>query len=130
VRKSAGGRPDAPLSEATFYILLSMSPSPKHGYAILKEVRFLSGGRVTLSTGTLYGAIRRLLEQGWIERTEDPHPDQTARRRQAYALTRAGRHSLDAETGRLRAMVRAVNLEPSGEGVSAAAGGPAVARAR
>lgn len=117
MRKSAGVRPDPPLSEATFYILLSMSPSPKHGYAILKEVRFLSGGRVTLSTGTLYGAIRRLLEQGWIERAEDPLPDQTARKRQVYALTRAGRGALDAETGRLRAMVKAVSLTPSREGV-------------
>jgi DNA-binding PadR family transcriptional regulator len=117
VRKTAGVHPDPPLSEATFYILLSMSPTPKHGYAILKEVRYLSGGRVTLSTGTLYGAIRRLLEQGWIERAEDPLPDQTNRKRQTYTLTRAGRRLLDAEVGRLRAMVRAAGLQPAGGGV-------------
>ena len=116
MRKTAGVRPDSPLSEATFYILLSMSPSPKHGYAILKEVRFLSGGRVTLSTGTLYGAIKRLLEQGWIERAADPRPDQAARKRQTYALTHDGRRVLDAELRRLQAMVRAAGLQPLGEG--------------
>ena len=46
-----------PLREPTFFILLSLSPGPKHGYAILKEVEALSDGRVRLSTGTLYGAI-------------------------------------------------------------------------
>jgi DNA-binding PadR family transcriptional regulator len=114
--KSPDARPDAPLSEATFYIMLSMAPGPKHGYAILKEVRLLSAGRVALSTGTLYGAIKRLLEQGWIERTEDPLPDQTARRRQAYALTQTGRRVQEAEIRRLQAMVRAAGLHPAPEG--------------
>ena len=57
----------APLSESTFYILLSLAPGPQHGYAMLKDVESLSGGRLRLSTGTLYGAIQRLLEQAWIE---------------------------------------------------------------
>ena len=116
--RSPGPRPDPPLSEATFYIILSISPGPKHGYAILKDVQSLSEGRVTLSTGTLYGAIRRLLEEGWIERTEDPLRDQTARKRQTYALTGKGRRALDAETTRLRAMVRAAGLRPIGEGAT------------
>ena len=114
--RSPDARLDPPLSEATFYIMLSMSPGPRHGYAILKDVRFLSDKRVALSTGTLYGAIKRLLEQGWIERAADPRPDQAARRRQAYALTRTGRRVLDAETGRLQAMVKAAVLQPKGEG--------------
>jgi DNA-binding PadR family transcriptional regulator len=114
--RSSGLRPDPPLSEATFYIMLSMSPGPKHGYAILKEVRLLSDGRLVLSTGTLYGAIKRLLEQGWIDRTEDPRRDHTVRRRQAYALTHSGRRVLDAETRRLQTMVRAAGLQPLGEG--------------
>jgi DNA-binding PadR family transcriptional regulator len=114
--RSSRARADSPLSEATFYILLSMSPGPKHGYAILKDVRFLSDGQVTLSTGTLYGAIKRLLEQGWIERAADPRPGEATRRRQAYALTHAGRRVLDAETGRLQAMVRAAGLRPAEEG--------------
>jgi DNA-binding PadR family transcriptional regulator len=116
VMRSPDARLDPPLTEATFYIMLSMSPAPKHGYAILKDVRFLSAGQVALSTGTLYGAIRRLLDQGWIERTEDPLPDQTARKRQTYALTHDGRRVLDAELRRLQAMVRAASLQPLGEG--------------
>jgi len=55
-----------PLTEATFFILLSLAPGAKHGYAILKEVPLLSQQRVTLSTGTLYGALKRLLTAGWI----------------------------------------------------------------
>lgn len=55
-------RPVEPLSEAVFFILLSIQNSPKHGYAIMKEVEQLSDQRIRLSTGTLYGAIKRLLE--------------------------------------------------------------------
>jgi DNA-binding PadR family transcriptional regulator len=95
-------QPTSPLTEATFFILLSLSPSPKHGYAIMKEVKALSKGRVVFSTGTLYGAIRRLLEQGWIKRATDPKPNPTDRERKAYALTEKGRRVVNAETERLR----------------------------
>ena len=64
-----------PLSESTFLILLSLAPGPKHGYAIMKEVAALSGNRVQLSTGTLYGALGRLLSQGLIEQAPDEGPD-------------------------------------------------------
>ena len=57
-----------------------------------------------------------MLEQGWIERTADPRPDLATRKRQAYALTHAGRRVLDAEACRLQAMVRAAGLQPLGEG--------------
>ena len=57
-----------PLSEPVLLILLSLAQQPRHGYAILKNVEEMSDGRVTLSTGTLYGALRRLLEDRWIER--------------------------------------------------------------
>ena len=63
--------PIAPLTESTYFILLSLSPEPKHGYAIMKEVQELSEGRVVLSTGTLYGALKRLLDEGWIIRLEE-----------------------------------------------------------
>lgn len=62
----------SPLTEATFFILLSLSSAPKHGYAIMKEVKELSKGQIVFSTGTLYGALKRLLEQGWIKRVSDP----------------------------------------------------------
>lgn len=94
-----------PLREPTFLILLSLAPGPKHGYAILKEVEALSDGRVKLSTGTLYGAIERLLNQDWIRRVDDPIPNDTNRKRKAYDLTEQGRKVLNAETARLRKLV-------------------------
>jgi len=94
-----------PLREPTFFILLSLSPGPKHGYAILKEVESLSDGRVKLSTGTLYGAIERLLDQGWIRRVDDPIPNGTNRQRKAYELTELGRKAINAEIARLRKLV-------------------------
>ena len=98
-------QPASPLTEATFFILLSLSPAPKHGYAILKEVQALSHGRIAFSTGTLYGAIRRLLEQGWIKRVSDPVPNPTDRERKAYALTDKGRRVVSAEMERLRSVL-------------------------
>lgn len=98
-------RSDLPLTEATFFILLSLAPAPKHGYAIMKEVRELSNGRVKFSTGTLYGAIRRLLEQGWIKRVADPEPNPTDRERKAYTLTDKGRKVVNAEVERLKSLL-------------------------
>jgi DNA-binding PadR family transcriptional regulator len=94
-----------PLREPTFFILLSLSPGPKHGYGILKEVETLSEGRVMLSTGTLYGAIKRLLDRDWIKRVTDPIPNNTDRERKAYALTEQGRRVLNAEILRLERLV-------------------------
>ena len=76
-----------PLREPTFFILLSLSLGPKHGYAILKEVESLSECRVKLSTGTLYGAIKRLLDRGWICRVDDPLPNDTDRERKSRPIT-------------------------------------------
>ena len=94
-----------PLREPTFFILLSLSPEPRHGYAIMKAVENLSEGRVQLSTGTLYGALKRLLEDGWIRRVEDPVPDSSDRERKFYSLTNQGRRILKAEIERLRNLV-------------------------
>ena len=94
-----------PLREPTFFILLSLSPGPKHGYAILKEVDKLSEGRVKLSTGTLYGAIKRLLDRNWIRRVDDPIPNGSDRERKFYDLTESGRRALNAEIARLRKLV-------------------------
>lgn len=94
-----------PLREPTFFILLSLSPGSKHGYAILKEVDNLSESRVKLSTGTLYGAIKRLLDRDWIRRVDDPIPNGTDRERKFYELTELGRRALNAEIARLRKLV-------------------------
>ncbi len=99
-----------PLTEATFFILLSLAPGQNHGYAILKDVEALSAGRVKLSTGTLYGALKRLLDQDWIERVDDDAPEASGRPRKAYRLTRLGRRILEAETARLRQMTQAAHL--------------------
>ncbi len=99
-----------PLTETTFFILLSLTPYPRHGYAIMKDVKSLSKDRVSLSTGTLYGALKRLLELEWIERVDNPNQNQTGRIRKAYKLTDLGQHVLDAEIARLQTLVRAADL--------------------
>ena len=104
-----------PLREPTFLILLSLAPGPKHGYAILKEVEALSEGRVLLSTGTLYGAIKRLLDDGWIRRVDDPLPNGTERERKAYELTETGRRAMNAEVERLRKLVNVAQIQAAEE---------------
>lgn len=99
-----------PLTEATFYILLSLAREPRHGYAIIKDVQTLSDERVILSTGTLYGAIKRLLDQNWIVRAEDwetsDDASQSKRIRKAYSLTRRGREVLRAEIDRMDSLLK------------------------
>jgi DNA-binding PadR family transcriptional regulator len=110
-----------PLTEATYLILLSLIPGPKHGYAIMKDVQSLSEGRVTLSTGTLYGVLKRLLEQEWIERVEvtrdAPEPNNSpGRARKSYTLTRMGKLVLNAETNRLQSLVSVAHRRTAEEG--------------
>ncbi len=85
-------------------ILASLADKPRHGYALMKNIEEISEGRVRLSTGTLYGAIRRLLEDGWIERFAQKD---TSRDKQAYRLTTAGRGRLKAEVTRMKQLTRA-----------------------
>jgi DNA-binding PadR family transcriptional regulator len=92
-----------PLTETTLLILLSLVPQPRHGYAIMKEVEGMSNGRIQLSTGTLYGAIKRMLEQGWIERYDETVVD--GRERKAYRLTDIGQRILDAELTRMQSLL-------------------------
>lgn len=71
------------MTEPVLLILTSLADQPRHGYALLKDIESLSGGRVRMSTGTLFGALRRLLDDGWIERFES---EDTSRQKQAYRL--------------------------------------------
>ena len=96
-----------PLSEPVLLILLSLAVRPRHGYAILKDVAAMSSGRVKLSTGTLYGALRRLLDEGWIERFDEA---ERSRGRQAYRLTAAGRRNLQLEVSRMKHLTRLAGL--------------------
>jgi DNA-binding PadR family transcriptional regulator len=93
-----------PLTEPVLLILMSLADKPRHGYALMKDIELLSNGRVSLSTGTLYGALRRLLEDVWIERFEQ---EDTSREKQAYRLTVAGRGQLQQELDRMKQLTRA-----------------------
>jgi len=103
-------RPNAgqlkPLTEPVLLILMSLADRPRHGYALIKDVETLSNGRVRLSTGTLYGALHRLLEDVWIERFEQ---EDTSREKQAYRLTLAGRKRLQLELDRMKQLTRAAS---------------------
>ncbi len=108
--------PGVPLTETTFFILLSLLPGPRHGYAIMKDVQVLSDNRIVFSTGTLYGALKRLLEDGWIERVEENAEfDETGRVRKTYRLTEKGRRILDGEVSRLQRLVQAASQRATGE---------------
>ena len=90
----------SPLTEATFYILLSLV-RPLHGYGIIKKVEEMSGGRVILAAGTLYGALSTLLNHELIVPVAE---DEHNKRRKTYQITRQGRQLLDYEIARLKEM--------------------------
>jgi len=96
-----------PLTEPVLLILLSLADQPRHGYSILKDVEQMSDGRVVLSTGTLYGALRSLLDDDWIEYFKE---QDTSRGRQAYRLTARGRKNLQFEASRLMHLSRLANM--------------------
>ncbi|MFE7186693.1 MULTISPECIES: PadR family transcriptional regulator [Streptomyces] len=110
---------DRAMQEPTLLLLTALADEPRHGYAIAREVELISGGRVKMRTGTLYGALERLLGQGLIEVHEEQIVD--SRLRRTYSLTAAGRESLAAEAARIAATAReaARRLGVSGETATA-----------
>lgn len=88
-----------PLTETTFYIMLSLL-EPSHGYAVMQKVEELSDGRVRIAAGTMYGATENLLKQKMIR--ELPGED---KRRRVYVLTDDGKEVLQLETKRLKQLV-------------------------
>src|SRR6267142_1587401 len=95
-----------PLSPATFHVLLALAGEDLHGYAILKEVGRRTAGEVGLSTGTLYGILKRLLADGLIvERRARPSMPEDDERRRYYRLTPRGREVAATEAGRLDRLV-------------------------
>ncbi len=101
-----------PLTPPIYHILLALADDSRHGYAIMKEVEAGSGGRVMLSTGTLYAAIKRLLEGGLIEETDDrPSAEEDDQRRRYYLLTRFGRQVAQAETHRMADLIAAAQAK-------------------
>jgi DNA-binding PadR family transcriptional regulator len=89
-----------PLREPTFLILAALAPQPLHGYAIIGEVAELSGGRLALRPGTLYGALDRLAEEGLLEPDREELVE--GRLRRYYRLTDGGAAVLEQEAARLQ----------------------------
>ena len=92
--------PKAALTEAVYYILLSLM-EPMHGYGIMQNVEQLSGGRVRLAPGTLYGAINTLLEKNWITAL----PGEKDSRKKEYHITEQGKQMLREELLRLKELL-------------------------
>src|SRR5215212_7843587 len=104
-------RPDAdappPLTPATFHILLALVGEERHGYAIMREVAESTEGAVKLGPGTLYGSLKRLLEQGLVEGSDErADPALDDERRRYYRITRRGLDVARTEARRLESLVR------------------------
>ncbi len=107
------GTPNLPLSEQTYFILLSLQSAPRHGYVIAKDIRELSGGRVSLSVSTLYTTLKRLLEDGWIQPAGEEGP--ASRPRKTYRLTGQGANVLQDEVRRLETLISAARTRKTAE---------------
>jgi len=106
----------APLPPAWFHILLALTGGERHGYGLMQTVAVESGGRIHLGPGTLYGALKRLLDLGMVEESgRRPDPAMDDERRRYYRLTPAGRRALRAEAlrhDRLVSLARAKRVLP------------------
>ena len=89
------------LTEAVYYILLSVH-EPRHGYAIMQNIERLTGGRVVLGPGTLYGAINALVQKRWIAAVAEEQD----LRKKSYVITEAGRAVFESEIVRLRELLK------------------------
>jgi DNA-binding PadR family transcriptional regulator len=95
-------QPMTPLTPAVFHILLALADGEKHGYGIMQEVATITNGEVRMGPGTLYGTIKRMLESGLIEETEErPDPTLDDERRRYYRITSFGERVAHAEAARL-----------------------------
>jgi DNA-binding PadR family transcriptional regulator len=88
------------IRRSTYFVLAALLDGPLHGYGIIKRANDLSDGDVRLSTGTLFGALDRLVEAGLVQAGEEEKVDGRVRR--AYTLTQDGHSALAAEASRLR----------------------------
>jgi DNA-binding PadR family transcriptional regulator len=106
-----------PLPASVMHILVALASGEKHGYAIMRDVLDVSGGAVRMGSGTLYGSIKRMLEQGLIEEADErPDPALDDQRRRYYRLTALGQRVGAAEQARLAALVDAARLRRLGLG--------------
>ena len=93
-----------PLSESYYYILLCLARGANHGYGIMQMTEKLSGGDVTIGSGTMYGATSNMMKKGWIREIMSDEPG--FERRRLYQLTESGRDVLHQEIARLRRMLK------------------------
>lgn len=104
-----------PLPPAQLHILLALADGEKHGYAVMSEVEQMTDGEVSMGPGTLYGAIKRMLNAGLIEESDDrPDPELDDQRRRYYRTTGFGARVLDAELSRLDQLIRAAEAKKVG----------------
>ena len=95
-----------PLSLSVFHILLSLADQERHGYGIMKETAGRTDGKVRLGPGILYGNIKRLVEDGLVETSQErPDPELDDERRRYYRLTQLGQRVVVAETRRLASLI-------------------------
>lgn len=96
-----------PLPLPVFHMLLALTGGERHGYALKREIRQRTNGKLNLAAGVLYGSINKMLEQGLIEESgERPDPHLDDERRRYYRITLLGRRVAQAEAARLRELVK------------------------
>ena len=101
-----------PLPAAQLHILMALADGEKHGYAVMREVESMTEGEVTMGPGTLYGAIKKMLNAGLVQETDQrPDPEIDDERRRYYRMTGLGARVLDAETARLERLVRTAHAK-------------------
>lgn len=97
------------------HILVALADGEKHGYAIMRDVLDHSSGKIAMGSGTLYGSIKRMLDQGLIEETDErPDPALDDQRRRYYRLTLLGQQVGAAEYARLEALIDAARMRRLG----------------
>ena len=90
-----------PLSPTQWYVLLALAESDMHGYGIMQSVKARTEGRVRIGPGTLYSALDRMIEYGWIEECDPPEYGDVDARRRYYHLTQYGTRVAEMEAQRL-----------------------------
>ena len=106
-----------PLPASAMHIIVALAGGEKHGYAIMRDIDELSGGSVTMGPGTLYGSIKRMIDQGLVEETDErPDPALDDQRRRYYRLTALGQRVGEAERSRLAVLLDAAHLRQLGLG--------------
>ena len=99
-----------PLPAAVFHILIALGEGEKHGYAVMREVADRTDGKVRMSPGTLYGSIRKMLDDGLIEESFRRAARADDERRRYYRVTKFGRAVAAAEAQRLSALLHHARL--------------------